>query len=946
MRSIFTKISQGIFTVLLFSSISFAQFTIDGIEGIEFDPSNGDFSTTLSGDNVTVFGVIVAPVGLTFSYTSASNNFSISGTAFIGMDGIVGSDVSFLLSITDETVDEVTIGLTESFYIKGIEVSPENLTLGYDIANSQFEMYGDLSISILEEDVTANMGDADDPGLIFDGSTITHINFGVTTDFSLAGMIIEANDVGIEWDSESSELFNIYGDASLNIDGESVDADFGDSEEPGIVISSSQLESFEVDVNSDLTLGNLEVIAEDVDIKYSEGVFEVTGKITIEEVFSVSVTLGSDDAPGLEIDVSGSAPKFKIDDLTIDIEHANLGTIDLKNFELEFNSDGIVESDLDVVLPSGTEIDGRISFKDVNGKAELDGISVSYTATNIDDAVEIFAGVQMVYVEGSVENLTKPSDLEVSAEMDLIYGGGFSLEDEDVTLLETSASVDVNSEQLQLEADVNVGAYQDGDDWKSLLGDGSITLKLYFSGSAVTEVKIDIPSDPLVKVDAEFYLNTSGDFDGLIDVSLYVPSSVPFIGGDKLGSVDGAIRYKADDLGASYAAGWTEWDTFWHDYYLGAKYKFKSRSISTFSGKSHVSDIKDDIEDDINGKAVNAATQYTISTHTFDVYDDPVTPSMLLITADWGKEIDSVLVNVVGPEGIYELTRAIALTDTNTTTVPDYGYEENMDWVTNDSSAVFVITTPSAFSQEEIAHATMIEGRYQVVVSLPADQAPDSVDLSVIPIFQSPNTDIAVSKSGNNYEVDLDYWSLIPDSTFLSLYVNTENSYDSARLVTHVEAENFDDFGYGTESITYNPGFLSVEDTLYFFAIIDDGYNPPETSDIANPFVHEPDFYGTISFPQDADSLKAGLRIFIDEDVDKSFDVHSTGGLEKFGISSSEGNYSISGLEPGTYEVRIVLPPGYRISGGVDRFSHHEITFDGTPINHDFIIEAVTQEAQ
>jgi len=944
MGSILRRCFPGILISLIITISSSAQsFSIDGIEGIEFDTSNGDFAVTLtSDDDFSVFGISIAAESLSFSYTSSSNNFTISGSTSASFDGEeITADLT--LSITDEAVDDITLGVTADFEIKSLTISPDNFTFEYDIANSQFEMYGDVTLKIGDDDITANMGDADDPGLVFDGSSITQVNIGVTTDFSLSGLKIEVTDMGVEWDSDESTNYNIYGDANLSIDSETVDVDFGDFSDPGIVIKNGSLHSFEVVVNSDLTFGNLEVTTDDVDIKYSNDIFEVTGTITIDEVFSLSVTLGSDDQAGLEIDVSGSEPTFKIEDLTIDIEHANLGTIDLKNFELEFNSDGIVESDLDVVFPSGTEIDATISFVDVNGVAELDGISIAYTADDIEEALELFEGVQIAYASGSVENLTNTSNLEISAELDLIYGGGVTIDNTSATLLETGTDVTVTSTYFVFSSSVNVGAYESGDDWDSLLGDGSIYMLVNFSSSVLAVVDVDIPSDPMVSADATVYLDSSGDFDALIDVTFYVPSSIPFIGGDKLGSVDGAIRYKADDISDSYAAGWTKIKVLWTKYYLGAKYKFKTRSVSTFDSKSTINDIKDDIDDDTSGKLVASTNRYINSYHTFEVYDDPVTPTMLLISADWGDEIDSVLVNVVGPEGVYELTRTFALTDTNTTTVPEFGYEENMNWVTNDTAAVFVLTSPSAFSEEEIPHTTLIDGRYQVVISMPADQAPDSVNLTVSPIFQSPSADVSVSKSGNNYEVDLDYWTLIPDSTHLSLYVNTENSYDSARLITHVEAENFDDEGYGSESIAYNPDFLNDQDSLYFFVVIDDGSTPPETSDIAEPFVHEPDFYGTVSFPENADSLKAGLRIFLDEDTDKSFDTHSTGGLEKFGITSEEGRFSISGIEEGTYEVRIVLPPGYRIVGGVDRFSHTEITFEGSPINLDIEIEAINE---
>ncbi|MBO6523797.1 MAG: hypothetical protein JJ971_08235 [Balneolaceae bacterium] len=948
-----------------------ATTTIDGNEidialGDEDDPGLILDSGALTHINFGVTadfemkGITISPDALTLEYDSPNTQFEFYGSVSVKFDG---EEVDATLGDADDpgivfdngAITHVNFGLTADFEIKSLAVIPDNLTFEYDSGENHFEMYGNLTFKIGSDEVEAIMGDADDPGLIYKNNSIQHVNIGVTEDFSMSGLKIKTTDLGAEWNSGSD--YHIYGDADLSIDNETIDVDFGTFNDPGIVVRNGSLHSFEVDVNSDLKFGNLEVTTKDVDIKYSSSKFEVTGEVEIDEVFSLSVTLGSGDQAGLEIDVSGSEPSFKIEALTIDIEHADLGAIDLKKFELAFNSSGITESEVDVVFPSGTDIDAIIKFK--GNPATIDEISITYTADNLEEALELFEGIQIAEMSGTVGNLSNTSNLFIDADITTIFGGGFTLAGEDVTLLEMYDAVSIDADEFTMSGDVNVGAYKNtGGDWKSLLGSGSFFLDVVFQNftktetinifgqkqtfnvtktpSVFAEVNIKIPSDPLVEAEAFAYLNSNGDFDALVDVTFYVPHSIPIIGGDKLGSVDGAIRYKYNDLGDSYAAGWTRIKTFWHTYHLGAKYKFKSRSISTFSSSSTISDIESDINSDLNSKALANNPSYVNSTHIFEVYDAPVSPSMLLVQTDWENTIDSVLITVIGPEGIYELTKVTTLSDTNTTTVPEFSYEENMQWVLDDTAAVFVLTTPSAFSEEEIAHATLLEGRYQVVVSMPSDQAPDSVFIDIQGIYQAPMIDLEVSKNTNDYELTTNYWSLVPDSSHISYYVNGE-------LITHVEAENFDEFGYGSETYTYSPDVIAEEDTLIFYALIDDSFNPPQSSNIIDDIIHAPDFYGTISFPESADSLKSGLRIFIDEDVDGSFDVASTGGLELFNVTGQDGGFAINGLEDGTYEVRIVLPPGYRIMGGTDRKSHTEITFDGTPIELDIEIEAYSE---
>ncbi|MCG8374838.1 MAG: hypothetical protein MI700_14945, partial [Balneolales bacterium] len=554
------------------------------------------FSMSITAD-FDLKEITISPSDLTFEYDSSEDYIEMYGDVSITfgdeeMDVSMGDSDDPGLIYSSGSITHINFGVTADFEISSLTISPTGLTFEYDTSEDYFEMYGDIEFDIGDDAVVANLGDSDNPGLIIDGGSVTEINIGITEDFTFSGLKVKTTDLGVEWQSGSE--FYLYGDADLSVDNETIDTDFGTSDDPGLVIKDGELHSFEVDVNSDLTLGNLEVEAKDLDIAYSSGVFEVTGELEITEVFSLSVTLGSDDAPGLEIDVSGSEPSFKVEDLTIEIDNADLGTVDLKSFVLSFDENGITESDVNVVFASGTEVEADLTF--TGDPATIDVISVTYTATDLEDALELFEGIQIAEMSGTVGNLSNTSNLYVDADITTIYGGGFTLSNEDATLIEMYDAVTIDQYEFTMSGDVNVGAYKDGDDWKSLLGDGDFTLDVIFqdyedtiyvensmweeyldfgyseallellgieeytesvesyTASVLAEIDVSIPSDPMVELDASVYVNSNKDFDALIDVTFYVPSSIPFIGGDKLGSVDGAIRYKYDDLSDSYAA--------------------------------------------------------------------------------------------------------------------------------------------------------------------------------------------------------------------------------------------------------------------------------------------------------------------------------------------------------------------------------------------------------
>lgn len=917
-------------------------------------------------------GITISPDALTLEYDSGNSQYEFYGSVSVKFDG---EEVDASLGDADDpgivfdngSITHVNFGLTADFEIKSLAVIPDNLTFEYDSGNNHFEMYGDLTFKIGSDEVTANMGDADDPGLTYKSNSIQHVNIGVTTDFSLEGLKIKTNDLGAEWNSGSD--YHIYGDADLSIDSENIDVDFGTFSDPGIVVRNGNLHSFEVDVNSDLKLGNLEVETKDLDIKYSSSKYEVTGEMEIKEVFSLSVTLGEGSQGGLEIDVSGSEPRFKVEALEIDIEHANLGAIDLKKLDLKFNSSGIEESDVAVVFPQGWEIDAIMKF--TGNPAKLNSIEIDYRADNIGEAIEIFEGVQLTFLGASVDNLTKPSELTVTGTIETIYGGGFTLAGKSATLLQMRDEVTIEPNFFEINGDVNVGAYRSGtDSWHSLIGSGDIDLSIgtitnyipfgesfcealeQASGQPVclttewTGVKasasIKIPGDPLIEADATVTLDTHRNFDALVDVEFIVPHWVPFIGGKHYGSVDGAVRYKHGDLHHSYGAGWVRIKTFWHTYHVGAEYNFGSRKVSKI-GSGTISSIQREINDDQN-KAVADGTAPQMVVHTFDV-NDPM-PNTMLIEIDWAEASDSALISVIGPGGNYELTKGVVLSENDSTTTPTLTYEENMDVVYGDTSSIFLYTSPSAFNEDSsMAKAKLLDGRYQLVISF-FDEATAIDSVTFTPLWQAPEVSISAEKTDDNrFELEIDYWSTLPDSTILSFYVASSAETTDGKLIDHVYASNFDELGYGTESYELIPDFVTGADTLYFYGIIEDGENPPVKTEVTQGFPYQPDIIGQLVFPAGADSLKEGQRVFIDEDVDGSFDVESTGGLELFAITDSSGFFAISGLSSDEeYEIRIVLPEGYRIVGETDRFGSEIIQFDGTPQTLVITMEAYTEE--
>ena len=926
------------------------------IEGNNIDLSLGDSSnpglTIINGVVNTIDMSVTAdfsfehmtfsPDDLTFVYNHSQELYEMYGELSVTFEGEtldvnLGDSSTPGLKYKNNVVESIDIGVTANFRLKKLEFEPQNLTFIYRKNGKKYEMYGDVELKVenFDANVAANLGNSSNPGFLFENGQIKHINIAVTGDFKMSGLDIRVDDLGADWDS-SSGYYHVYGSASVHVDGQSISADFGTVNDPGFVFKEGKWHYFNVDLNADFKIGNLEVIAKDLDVSCcSDGYFIIKGELEVKEVFSLAVTLGHDGQGGLFIDTSGSTPKFKLEDFTIDIEHANLGAIDLKQVKLEFNNDGIVESDVKVVFPEGWEIDSKMKFKDVHGKAEIDEISLAYRANNLDDAIEIFEGVQLSYLEGDVKNLTTPSKLEVSGGIGTIYGGGFTLDNRSATFLEMSDNVTISSKEFKIDGDVNVGAYREGtNSWHALLGSGSIDLTAYFHHYIKARVKAKYPGDPLIEADLSVYFDSHGHFDGLLDVEFIVPHWVPFIGGKHYGSVDGAVRYKKGYLHDSFGAAWVRIHTFWHTYHEGAKYNFGSRHTSSI-GSGSISSIESTIHHDEGNRSLAGSSK------VFEFNVPQPAPNSMLIDIDWDGEVEEALVTVIGPEGTYELTKAVITQENAIDETPTMSYEENMTLIERDTVTTFLFKTPSAFSQEEIIHSNIVDGRYQLIISFPGEETEiDTIQFK--PKWQIPASNIVAAKTADNkYNLEIDYWTALPDSTYISFYVNNVNSYEEGRLINHVKATNFDELGNGTETLLYTPKYFEGNtNSLYFYAVIEDGVNPPFQSVISSVFDHEHDFYGTVTLNNPSPDLEVeGLRVFLDIDNDGNFDTASTGGIEPFSLVDENGGFSFPDLTNGTYNLRIVLPSGYRFVGETDNFSSKTVVFNGTPMQLSLTIE-------
>jgi hypothetical protein len=95
------------------------------------------------------------------------------------------------LVVGNGSIENFSISLSGEFAVWGLKIQPYGLTFAYDVANSQFQMYGALYVDVSGNIIQAAMGDQSDPGLIVDSNGTENVNMGLSGQFLVDGLGID-----------------------------------------------------------------------------------------------------------------------------------------------------------------------------------------------------------------------------------------------------------------------------------------------------------------------------------------------------------------------------------------------------------------------------------------------------------------------------------------------------------------------------------------------------------------------------------------------------------------------------------------------------------------------------------------------------------------------------------------------------------------------------------
>lgn len=390
----------------------------------------------------TVSTVSFSPKDLTFFYSETNNNFGIFGDVSIAFQGNtidmqMGDEASpgLLFSTTNGELENLNLTTSNTLQLFALNLNTTGLTFQYNKANDLFEMYGSVAAVLKGDSLKMEMGDETHPGLLFQNGTLKSLNFSIEEDMKLFGLTLKTGAAtGCSYNA-AAKKYGVYGDVILSFSTETMEVQLGTSDNPGLVIVNSEVESLDFTVNGDFNINVLTLKPQNVTFHYDKanGYYEMYGNVqfTLENE-TVTANLGTATAPGFtihngeltELNLSITS-SLKIANFEVDTKDVGIYYVREANDTKYVMRGAVTFKDLWSISSSlGVEGDptkGLEIIEDNNGKLIFDVTDFMIEAKNVNLGGVSFNDIMVRYDE------LKDGGFEVDAKVDVSFPAGFEV---------------------------------------------------------------------------------------------------------------------------------------------------------------------------------------------------------------------------------------------------------------------------------------------------------------------------------------------------------------------------------------------------------------------------------------------------------------------------------------------------------------------------------------
>jgi Bacterial Ig domain/FG-GAP-like repeat len=299
-------------------------------------PASAKINSTLSVRGVTFTGN-----NLAFAFDQANGKFAISGDAAFTTGGVtIGTSFGSALGtpglvIQNGQLASVDLAVTTQFSFGSVGFNTQDLRLKLDnstATSTRYTVTGRATATVQGQSnpitLTTQLGVPSSgstpakPGLVIVNGALTQLTTGITGNFSVAGVTLNAKDLTFSMNT-ATKNYSVFGSAGMTFQNKAVNIGFdvllGTSTQPGVSIVNGRLQSLNLGVTSNFDVGGISITTKalTVTLDVPRNTFTLNGSAGFaftgagSTKLSVDVAFGSNNTQGLKI-VNGTLTELSV----------------------------------------------------------------------------------------------------------------------------------------------------------------------------------------------------------------------------------------------------------------------------------------------------------------------------------------------------------------------------------------------------------------------------------------------------------------------------------------------------------------------------------------------------------------------------------------------------------------------------------------------------------
>ncbi|MFM8931471.1 MAG: hypothetical protein ACKOS8_06290, partial [Gemmataceae bacterium] len=397
------------------------------------------------------------------------------------------------------------------------------------------------------------------PGIELVDGEVENFSAAVTAAFDLKSLKFQPSGAGgLRYQRAKAQL-DLFSGVNIKVGTNAVGFTLGTSfDKPGLRLEHGAITYASAALSADFGIGDLRLKAENAGFTFDseENAWAIYGSAKIANIFSVAVSLGTADNPGLLIRDND----WSINQLTIALSSIKLGAFSLDDGLLtidRLDQAWSIYAACSVRLPIGTGISASGEFSLVAGKVDLITVALaSSPGINIPNT-PLFIN----YLAGGIRNLSNLSQITLTGSIGVGLGTSVEILGRQAATAQFVGSFTMDPNSLNIQVDAYLGAVNSGTltkpVWDGLLAKGTGVMFLDWSrGVYYADLNLSFLKGTFVSRGTLHFSQA----DGLLfsaTANITVPEDVPIIGGVSLASANFLFVHNPAKE-HFYAMGWGE----------------------------------------------------------------------------------------------------------------------------------------------------------------------------------------------------------------------------------------------------------------------------------------------------------------------------------------------------------------------------------------------------